>query len=607
MKPETVLVHMRIVLLIMTCFVAAAQPLHAQGRDAPAQGRRITAIAVDSSGNWVAVAAMGDGEPSSCVVCFFDAREEKLHWEQPIEAKSITAMTFTRNGGLLAVDDQGQQHILSPTARNVLRSTVPPMPGTRIALIDPMDGLLVTIDDQIRLWKDGRVSLSAPTPDLQELLAASFINGGSHLAVATKEHTMLLHPRSLRAMDSIGTHQRRVTSFSSWFGSEGLVMFVGHDNGSVGYWQAGKGVLRRTIPAHPKRVTFVTAYDAGARCASLGDDGFLRFWEAETGRKLAETRVSRSKIDLAATSTDGRVLAIAAGNEVQVRTLDPMQPGQVGRMWMFSIDDPAPEIPPRKIANPNLLRNWKVIRGDWEMQRGHLVGTGDSRIEFKPSLPAEMTLRFKLQLHGETNPRVRFESFHFGYEGRRQTFFLHGPKATGEPFPFELDREYAVEVQIEESGRKATLRIDEKEIAVSQPESLRERRLWIEAGGEQSQGSCEFYDIEIVAAGLEQAGQKGDAREKADPLPDDDESPPTRRRRRPMPRVRETSEESPSTVTAPDFHTAVVPERHVDSDPETAPMLNERQRQVLAYLAESTLEMDATCRFARAYSSVAFR
>ena len=101
-------------------------------------------------------------------------------------------------------------------------------------------------------------------------------------------------------------------------------------------------------------------------------------------------------------------------------------------------------------------------------------------------------------MHGETNPRIRFDAFHFGYEGRNPQFSLHGPKATGKPVPFEPDREYAIEVRIEEQGTKATLRIDGQEIAVSHPKPNAERTLSIEAGGKQSQGSCEFYDLEIL-------------------------------------------------------------------------------------------------------------
>ncbi|MCA9058073.1 MAG: HEAT repeat domain-containing protein, partial [Planctomycetaceae bacterium] len=241
------------------------------------------------------------------------------------------------------------------------------------------------------------------------------------------------------------------------------------------------------------------------RGVSLGDGGLRKFWEAETGKKLAEEFVPDSNDNHLASSVTGRVIALDSGNEAQIRTLDPSRVDQVAKRWVFPVTGETPVEPMPKLPNLNLLRNWKTIRGDWKIVDGRIVGSGDSRIEFKRRLPCDMTLRFRMKVVGETNPRVRFETFHFGYEGRQRKLFLHGPKATGEPFSFEQDREYLVEVQIAKAGTQASLRIDGKEVAASNPASIDERRLWIEAGGKQSKGSVEFFDLEVLPPGNEQA------------------------------------------------------------------------------------------------------
>ncbi|MCA9177416.1 MAG: hypothetical protein KDB14_23185 [Planctomycetales bacterium] len=144
------------------------------------------------------------------------------------------------------------------------------------------------------------------------------------------------------------------------------------------------------------------------------------------------------------------------------------------------------------------LDQFEVIRGEWKEERGRLIGSGNSRINSKARFPNDVTFRCKLKVNGPTNPRIRFDSFHFGYEGDRQEFFLHGPKAEGERFSFRFGQQYAIEVRVR--GETATLLIDGKQIAQSQPKQNSQRMISIEAGGRQSRSSAEFSEVQVIAA-----------------------------------------------------------------------------------------------------------
>ncbi|MCA9066531.1 MAG: WD40 repeat domain-containing protein, partial [Planctomycetaceae bacterium] len=369
MKPVLLLVATLILLL----FTDSNRLLFAQ------QPRRkatsVTAIAVDGGGRWLATASHEQvvGAAPRCVIRFWDIENETLVSACDVETGSIATMSFSTDTKLMAIDDLGQQYSLSPTAKNVERLTAPPMPGTRIAVVNPDTHRLLTIDDRIRLWEDGKVAVTASSPDELPIVDATFLAGGSHLAIATAKNTIWLHPRTFRELIHPSQHADPLTAFSVSGSEWGMVTFTGHNNGNVEYWHAGRGVLRRTIRAHPNSVTHVAAYANGTRCVSLGDDGLLKFWEAETGKKLAEEFVPDSNDNHLASSVTGRVIALVSGNEAQIRTLDPSRADQVAKRWVFPVTGETPVEPMPKLPNLNLLRNWKTIRGDWKIVDGRIV------------------------------------------------------------------------------------------------------------------------------------------------------------------------------------------------------------------------------------------
>ncbi len=475
-------------------------PLCAARAQAESSGE-ITAVAVSRFGNWLATAGSEEvpGQPGKRAIRIWEVRTKALKRTYLVSAESIRCLAFDKGEDFLhAVDDQGRRRLFSVDETREVDGIPAVDPATWMLLVDPRDDLLLTVDEQLRLWGKDAVTASF-RPGRVAIADVEFLANGSQLAVAAGGETMLLHPRTLQVLERIGRHDRPVTTFSLWQGPDGLMMYTGHGNGSVECWHAGRKSLRRTISAHRGAVAHVAAYDRGKRCLTLSRSGELRFWDGTSGERLAEDRVAEGELKHVASSLMGAVLVTVSGPDVQVRTIDPEVPAQVSSVWTLVPAETAIESDVATAAtliDPNRLRNWRIARGDWKMQNRRIVGAGDSSITFRQALPNDLTLRLKLKVSGETNPRVRFGGFHFGYEGRQRQFFLHGPKATGTPFAFEPEREYAVEIEI--AGEQARLRIDGEEVAQSNPKRNPKRTIAIEAGGKRSRGSCEFYDIEIV-------------------------------------------------------------------------------------------------------------
>lgn len=309
-----------------------------------------------------------------------------------------------------------------------------------------------------------------------------------------------------------------------------------YGDGNVCIWKLATGERVKKIEAHERNVRDMTLLADAKSLVTLGEKADVVIWNLESGKAVkrfpitptseiggmnpgAVTIIGETQV-VAATqgnevglwTIDGNPITRLKGHNEVVRALDISANGQLlvstggdtTRIWKVKdipgVTDKNIEVTKNSAAAKmtqqiNQLKNWEIGRGDWKQEGRSIIGAGNSRINFPGNYPNDFTFTCKLKVHGDTNPRIRFGSFHFGYEGRNPRFFLHGSKAEGEFLPFEFDREYAIKVQMK--GDTATLWIDGKQIAQSHPKLNDNRFLSIEGGGIHSQGTSEYYDLTI--------------------------------------------------------------------------------------------------------------
>lgn len=501
MLPGSSLHFMRVKFILSLVLLVLAYAADGYGQESKPVKSEVSALAVGPYGKWVATAANEPikGSEETCVVRLWNVKEKEQQYAYPVKCQSISVMTFSKYGDTaIAVDDAGKVHYFR-TKEYSTSSDLQVSKDTQFIRQDPGDGELLTVDKtHLHLYERGKEISTAPSP-LKSIVDYQFLRGGTHIAIGGGLETRLLHPVTFRTMNKYGPHHQAVETFDFNFSSQGLLLVTGHKDGMLEYSHAGKRITRGAFKAHAKPVSHVHFYDAGKRVVSAGDDGFVRFWDWENGKSQGEVNVGKKPMRFTTSAFTGLTLATLVDDKVHAFSIDAQKPNQISQEWVFEpIGQPikTDAISVAELKDPNKLGNWAKIRGDWSVKNGHIFGAGNSLMFLHQRLPQDLTMKFKLQVHGETNPRVRFDGFHFGYEGRNKQFFLHGPKATGKKFPFEFDKEYKIEVRIK--GESATLLIDGKQIAQSKPKLNSKRRIGIEGGGKQSMGASEFYDLEFT-------------------------------------------------------------------------------------------------------------
>ncbi|MCA9044630.1 MAG: hypothetical protein KDA69_09945 [Planctomycetaceae bacterium] len=258
-------------------------------------------------------------------------------------------------------------------------------------------------------------------------------------------------------------------------------------DGTVYMWDLVKKQLLFRGQMHSKPVTSIAFANENRHLISGGDDGKISVLNLKTEKQEQVLEASTLAVDALIVSPDGRFLINNDILKIQVREI-------FGDGAARPSNSPEPKSAVTKI-NLNTLDAWEIGRGEWQEKGGRIIGTGNSRINSKQTFPNDFTFRCKLRVNGPTNPRIRFGSFHFGYEGEDQLFFLHGSKATGTRFPFKFGQVYQIEVTMQ--GEETVLKIDGNEVARSNPKVRDDRTFALEGGGVRSQSSAEFFDIQL--------------------------------------------------------------------------------------------------------------
>ncbi len=460
---------------------------------------RILAIAFSADGKRIATAGYdlpGD-DSRGHAIRIWNAETKKQLQMIAADCDSVQAIAFSPDGSLVVVGDEtGSVACLNTETGKQLFKT----PGTDAetkGVAFSIDGKTIISGSDRFYGFDSRtgqkrgerkthnewaVGCLASSLDRKLLVAGCGTEGvilnASNMAPL---HVLKGHERSVDAV-AISKDKRRVAT--------------GCYDGTIKLWDTKTGKELITIKAHSTDgVSSLAFFNEDKSLASGGQDGQLMIWNVATGKAEQSIDASDLAVDAIAPSPDGTTLVTSDVVRLQFRSLadgsgKPAKPSKTSMPTM-----PAPDSESSAV-DLSSLDQWEVVRGDWKQKDGAIVGEGNSRLNLKRTFPNEFVFRCKLRVNGPTNPRIRFGSFHFGYEGDGKQFFLHGPKATGEPFPFSFGNTYQIEVAMRKG--EAVLRIDDREVARSNPKQIEERSFSLEAGGIRSKSSAEFSEIRVT-------------------------------------------------------------------------------------------------------------
>jgi WD40 repeat protein len=119
--------------------------------------------------------------------------------------------------------------------------------------------------------------------------------------------------------------------------SDGTILYAGSADGMLTAYLA-EGDWRFRISAHTEGLTSLCPQPGGERLATAGEDGRLRLWDGRTGEPLQTVAEDGRWIEHLSWSSDGGLLAAAAGGRVYLWGEDrPVQawdghPGAVGAL-----------------------------------------------------------------------------------------------------------------------------------------------------------------------------------------------------------------------------------------------------------------------------------
>jgi clan AA aspartic protease (TIGR02281 family) len=157
----------------------------------------------------------------------------------------------------------------------------------------------------------------------------------------------------------------------------------------------------------------------------------------------------------------------------------------------------------------NDLDEWTIKAGTWRMSDGRLRGEGDTRIDFNSPLPADCTLRCRINVVSGMRPRIYFDGTNlmYGNEGYTKHFFPELAEVTeGKAFPYENNEEHAIVFKF--SGANFAIEMDGKPAFVGTRKVADSIHLYLRGGDDWSRGTTEFWDFKLEPAPVLKATTK---------------------------------------------------------------------------------------------------
>ncbi len=153
-------------------------------------------------------------------------------------------------------------------------------------------------------------------------------------------------------------------------------------------------------------------------------------------------------------------------------------------------------------AKLNDMSNWKVTGGQWLLTpEGHIRGSGDSRIVFKPKLPSDFMLSFRMNVIKGMRPRIFLDSDLFGNEGYKKTLWPYGPGVSsllGKRTYYRNGQELLLKIHYQ--GDLFRFFVDNVLAAQGSRVGSDNITFCLRGGDEWSKGTTEFWDFKLEPA-----------------------------------------------------------------------------------------------------------
>ncbi len=286
------------------------------------QPARALVVRWHPSGRSVAI-GLADG-----TLRFVDARDGSAEGTWKAHDAAIRSIVYAPDGTRVASgSDDRVVRLASPDTGRVLRRGFPKLGGSvRGLAFDPRGRRIATgADDRVRIFDaesgDEVHSIACPF----DVTAVAFSPDGRILAIAREDRRIqVVDAASGNTIATLLGHRETVTTLA--FDPKRPRLASGSDDRTIRIWdvsERGFGRELRSIDAHGGPVRAIAFDAAGRWIASGSDDGTVRVFDAATGFTLRTYDDFPDRIASVDFHPSEDRLAVAAGNTVELRPVDP--------------------------------------------------------------------------------------------------------------------------------------------------------------------------------------------------------------------------------------------------------------------------------------------
>ena len=144
---------------------------------------------------------------------------------------------------------------------------------------------------------------------------------GRLIAAGSYDQVKLIDPKTRKPTKTLKT---KGFAHSLAFSADGKHLAVGRFRGAE-VWNVETGKAEQTLEGHAGYVRCIRYSPDGKTLATSGEDGVVRFWDAQTGEAGAKWPAAEYPVMGLAFSPDGTLLALALGDETRVTQPGPIQ------------------------------------------------------------------------------------------------------------------------------------------------------------------------------------------------------------------------------------------------------------------------------------------